>query len=257
MKHPILQANEALLRRMDDLAERAKKSGAAHSKFLTPAEQAVVLRHFKNRADVLLALDSGIGQPDGAGAGRGAGAGAATEAGVGAGAGAAVGAGSGAADWAAEHAADGAGGGRQDGGERQDGGQHGGNRHSRNISDGGQADGRQQGGGQPDGGGRRCVAIFAQPEWGAYERDAILAAFEAGAGSREPIGHRDVLGALMSSGVERETIGEIVADGAPAYFVCLASVAPFIRDSVAKIGRAPGSPRSRCRACPPRRPRPA
>lgn len=52
--------NELLLTRMADLAQRAQKTGAAHSKFLTPSEAADVYNAYKNRKDVDLLLDGGF-----------------------------------------------------------------------------------------------------------------------------------------------------------------------------------------------------
>ncbi|MDR1438944.1 MAG: hypothetical protein LBJ10_02695 [Clostridiales bacterium] len=246
---------ETLLRHMDDLAERAARSGAAHSKFLTSAEQTAAARHFRKRADVLLVMDSGIGPMGGEGdeGGEGsasAGIGEGYEGSAGARAGAAVGEslGEGAGADAGVGTGKAMGGGADVGegtwlakGISADAGRGTGNAMAADaaVSDGGGKSVREafREAGRPDS-DRRCVAVFVQPEWGSYDRDGILAAFEASSRSPGAIGHRDVLGALMSAGVERETIGEIIADGAPAYFVCLASVAPHIRDSISKIGRS-------------------
>lgn len=55
-------------------------------------------------------------------------------------------------------------------------------------------------------------------------------------------GHRDLLGAAMGLGLERETLGDIAPgarDGAPcAYLFCLADVAGYICANLASAGRA-------------------
>lgn len=53
-----------LLTHMDDLARRAGKTGAAHSKFLTPAEATGVAQAFTNRRDAALTLDGGFAQAE-------------------------------------------------------------------------------------------------------------------------------------------------------------------------------------------------
>lgn len=49
-----------LLTHMEDLAQRAQKTGAAHSKFLTPGQAAEVARAWANRRDVALELVGGF-----------------------------------------------------------------------------------------------------------------------------------------------------------------------------------------------------
>ncbi|MDR1438759.1 MAG: hypothetical protein LBJ10_01710, partial [Clostridiales bacterium] len=93
-------------------------------------------------------------------------------------------------------------------------------------------------------GEHRRIAVFLQPEWGSCAAGELLSAFQADVSGREPVGHRDVLGALMACGVEREAVGEIVAEGATAYFFCLASVARFISGNISKIGRSAASLRA-------------
>ena len=54
-----MEQKDALLARMDDLAEKAAKSGCAASRFLTPAEAHSVTMHFTKRRDVTLTFDGG------------------------------------------------------------------------------------------------------------------------------------------------------------------------------------------------------
>ncbi len=52
--------------------------------------------------------------------------------------------------------------------------------------------------------------------------------------AEEP-GHRDVLGALMNLGIERDVIGDIWIRDKECYFFCLAGMKEFICDSLVKI----------------------
>ena len=52
-----------------------------------------------------------------------------------------------------------------------------------------------------------------------------------------PIAHRDVLGALMGLGIERELIGDIVVRETGAYIFCIERMADFICESLTQIGR--------------------
>lgn len=49
--------------------------------------------------------------------------------------------------------------------------------------------------------------------------------------------HRDFLGGLMSLGIKRELIGDIIADGSTAYVFCINHIADYICDSLVKIRR--------------------
>ncbi|MDR3121801.1 MAG: hypothetical protein LBU58_10800 [Clostridiales bacterium] len=180
--------DEILLRHMDDLAERAKRTGVASSKFLTPAEQTLVRRHFTRRGDVALDLVSGFERAPVANVGEGAVADAinGARAAVGTAAGADTDSSIGTAAGADDH---------------------------------------------------RRVAVLLEPDWGAYDASELLRVFRIDYRDQFAIGHRDILGALMALGVEREVLGDIVAGESPAYLVCLAEIAPFIASNVGKIGR--------------------
>ncbi len=49
--------------------------------------------------------------------------------------------------------------------------------------------------------------------------------------------HRDVLGSLMGLGIERDVIGDIMAEGGTAVMVAKSSIADFLKDNLTKIGR--------------------
>lgn len=51
------------------------------------------------------------------------------------------------------------------------------------------------------------------------------------------ISHRDVLGALMGLGINREMIGDIMTSGNTAYFLCMKSIKDFVETNLDKIGK--------------------
>lgn len=53
----------------------------------------------------------------------------------------------------------------------------------------------------------------------------------------EELGHRDYLGALMSLGLRREVLGDILLAGGDAYLFCLESVADFVIGELTQIRR--------------------
>lgn len=50
-----------------------------------------------------------------------------------------------------------------------------------------------------------------------------------------PAGHRDVLGALMNLGIERDVVGDIWVCDKECYFFCLANMKDYICDQLTKI----------------------
>jgi len=59
------------------------------------------------------------------------------------------------------------------------------------------------------------------------------------------LSHRDILGALMSLGVKREALGDIVIQDNLAYLFCLESIAPYICENLVKSKHSPLS----CELC--------
>ena len=53
------------------------------------------------------------------------------------------------------------------------------------------------------------------------------------------INHRAVLGSIMSLGIKRECIGDIlITDNSDAYFSCTEEIYPYIKENLQSIGRA-------------------
>lgn len=85
-------------------------------------------------------------------------------------------------------------------------------------------------------GAERVRIIFVNKGWGKYIRDEYLTALVISHRKEDTIGHRDILGALMNIGIERNTIGDIETKGKKPTLVCLPEVGAFIQGSLTKIG---------------------
>ena len=86
-------------------------------------------------------------------------------------------------------------------------------------------------------GAERARAVFTNPDWGVYERADLFAALKVMYRPQDTLGHRDILGALMALGIERDTIGDIIVDEAVAAFVCLPELSGYIIENFTKAGR--------------------
>ena len=77
-------------------------------------------------------------------------------------------------------------------------------------------------------GAERRTAVFLPWEGAGYESAvACLQAAPASARFAGELGHRDCLGALMSLGIRREVLGDIVPQEGKLYIFCLRSIAPY------------------------------
>jgi len=83
----------------------------------------------------------------------------------------------------------------------------------------------------------RVRAVFLNPEWGECERSDLLAALKIGYRHQDTLGHRDILGALMALGIERDTVGDIVGTGNTAVLVCLPELSGYITENLIRAGR--------------------
>ncbi len=87
-------------------------------------------------------------------------------------------------------------------------------------------------------GAERCCAFFL-PDWmdeADFDPAETLCAVELTARFGSP-GHRDVLGAALALGIEREWLGDILLDGERAWLFCLPSVKNHLLLSLDKVGR--------------------
>jgi len=83
----------------------------------------------------------------------------------------------------------------------------------------------------------RTRAVFTNPDWGEYKRTDLFAALKVKHRSQDTLGHRDILGALMALGLERETVGDIVLAETVTAFVCLPELSEYIIENFTKAGR--------------------
>ena len=78
-------------------------------------------------------------------------------------------------------------------------------------------------------------AVMAMPSLGEMVYVEVkVNTFDEGQAS---FSHRDVLGSLMGLGIERDMIGDILAEGGQAVMVVKSSIAPFLQENLTKIGR--------------------
>lgn len=84
----------------------------------------------------------------------------------------------------------------------------------------------------------RGIVRFGNPDEFGYEEPwpvALIKISPAAEKFADDLGHRDFLGALMSMGVERSVIGDIVVDGKCAYVFCLDRIADFLCDGLISV----------------------
>ena len=83
----------------------------------------------------------------------------------------------------------------------------------------------------------RVRAVFLNPDWGEYGRAGVVAALKIEYRKQDALGHRDILGALMALGIERDMVGDIVSEENSATLVCLPEMSRFIIENLTKAGR--------------------
>lgn len=142
-----MENKDILIGHIEDLANKAKKTGCVASRFLTPSEAADIALRFSRRRDVELCLDGGFE------------------------------------------------------------------------------------------GAERVRAVFTNPDWGSYDRSEWFDALKISYRPQDTLGHRDILGAIMALGIERDTIGDINAEQPPVTLVCLPEMSGYISDNLIKAGR--------------------
>ncbi len=96
----------------------------------------------------------------------------------------------------------------------------------------------------------RKMARFGSAELCGYEEPFPIACVEiAPAGERfaDALTHRDFLGALMSLGVERDVLGDVLVRGKHGYVFCTEAIAPFLAENLTKVKHTA----VRCAVCEP------
>ncbi len=85
----------------------------------------------------------------------------------------------------------------------------------------------------------RKLARFGDATLCGYEADWPIACIKiapTGAKFADALTHRDFLGALMHLGVERDTLGDIIAREQTGYVFCMERIAPYLLENITQIG---------------------
>lgn len=82
---------------------------------------------------------------------------------------------------------------------------------------------------------RKILCLHGETDKDAAPRFSCL--FLETMGERTALSHRDYLGALLSLGVKRECVGDILTCDAGAYVFLLDTVAPLLREELSRVGR--------------------
>ena len=84
----------------------------------------------------------------------------------------------------------------------------------------------------------RCVARFGREENLGYSQPFPITCLRIEPAAEkfgEELSHRDVLGALMSLGIERDLLGDIYVQEKTAYVLCLDHIAGYIKENLLRI----------------------
>ena len=84
----------------------------------------------------------------------------------------------------------------------------------------------------------RRIAVFGSEDSCGYQCELPIKFVKIEPVSRkfaDNLSHRDYLGSLMSLGIRREVLGDIVINENTGYVVCLENIAEFIRDKIVQI----------------------
>lgn len=73
---------------------------------------------------------------------------------------------------------------------------------------------------------------FLEPERASFPLGAVTVAFRSGV----QLSHRDLLGSLMSLGVERDVLGDLLLEDGRAVFFARAEMIPFFAEQLKKVG---------------------
>lgn len=88
----------------------------------------------------------------------------------------------------------------------------------------------------------RVILQFGSPEEFGYEEEpplALLLAVPRQEKFAEEFSHRDILGALMGSGIRRDQLGDILLEGTHAYIFCLDQIAEHLLQTVESFRHTP------------------
>lgn len=84
----------------------------------------------------------------------------------------------------------------------------------------------------------RRIAVFGSLDLCGYEFELPLKVIKIEPTSKkfsDTLTHRDFLGGLMSLGIKREVLGDIVVHENIGYVICLDSIAEFLKDNIVQV----------------------
>ena len=82
---------------------------------------------------------------------------------------------------------------------------------------------------------RKILGVF--PEWEEASEDVFpISVLRIEGGFKRVLTHRDYLGTIMSLGIERDKIGDILIDNGAAYVFVYDDVASYVKNNIRKIG---------------------
>ncbi len=80
--------------------------------------------------------------------------------------------------------------------------------------------------------------ITPEDEFEAYAQEIPLCVIRIDKDRFSSLSHRDYLGAIMNTGITRESIGDIVTDENGAYVVAFDEIGQYLKNELSRIGRA-------------------
>lgn len=84
----------------------------------------------------------------------------------------------------------------------------------------------------------RRIAVFGSIDLCGYQCEMPIKVVEIRPTSQkfaDALSHRDFLGSLMSIGIKREVLGDIVVRDNVGYVICLDSIAEFVSDNIVQV----------------------
>ena len=83
--------------------------------------------------------------------------------------------------------------------------------------------------------------LFFPPDWMDWQPEgdeSPIAVVRAEFSKENSLSHRDILGAMMGLGIERETVGDILVSEGEAFIIVLREMLPFVLQNLDSAGRA-------------------
>ena len=83
--------------------------------------------------------------------------------------------------------------------------------------------------------------LFFPPDWMDWSPEgdeSPIAAVRCEFSKEHALSHRDILGAMMGLGIERETVGDILVSEGEAFIIVLRDILPFVLQNLDSAGRA-------------------